>query len=59
MPELELEEELLDKLKKLVADDKLSDALEMVLQMSFEKGLHQNWESEEVSKALLDGNQPS
>ena len=59
MPDLELGEELPEKLKNLVADDKLPDALEIVFQLGFEKGLHQTWENEEVSKALLDGNQPS
>ena len=59
MPELDLEEELLEKLKQLIADDKLSEALEIVFQRGFEKGLHEKWENDEVSKALLDGNQPS
>ena len=55
MAELELDEKLIDALKKLIAGDKLSDALEIVFQMGYEQGLHENWENEEESKALLDG----
>lgn len=39
---LEMDMELLETLKKLIADDKLPKALEIVFQKGFEKGLHDN-----------------
>ena len=59
MAELELDEEVLETLKKLIADDKLSEALKIVFQLGYEKGRHDKWETEEGRRALLDGNQPS